>query len=515
MTFRGRPKHGDINRTFEDTNRTSEGRPRVVWAYITTIKERGRGNGFLGKILIEKLLRSCPDISMMYLLIRSKKGKSPKSRLDEMFESSLYDCVKKEVPTFRKKVVPIVGDLELDDLGLSENDRNILIRKVSIIFHVAANVRFYEKLKFHILVNVSATDTVLRIAKLMPNLKAFIYVSTIYVNFCVKNIEERVYTHPINYKNIITFISSENAIEKKFAKIISQWPNTYTFTKAIAEAHLKDEGGDLPIGIFRPAIISSSASEPLVGWNDNFFGPVGLTVSIISGIQRFKLCNPDVSLNFVPVDFTGNALIASAWDVFNQWRKGKDMLIYNFVPPADAPTLGEYLYKIVNISKTYPLSGAQWYPFIIILQRKSLYKIGTWLGHWLPGLLVDIVSICMNHRPRMRKIYRKIDNNSYAQAPFLMKRKNYSRDNVEVIWNRLDERDQQLFKFQMKKFDWTKYFVDFYKGICIFLLNEGDSALEIGRIRQKRFYWIHQTFKAIFIFAILWIIWIIFMKVFT
>lgn len=88
------------------------------------------GNGFLGKILIEKLLRSCPDISMMYLLIRSKKGKSPKSRLDEMFESSLYDCVKKEVPTFRKKVVPIVGDLELDDLGLSENDRNILIRKV-------------------------------------------------------------------------------------------------------------------------------------------------------------------------------------------------------------------------------------------------------------------------------------------------------------------------------------------------------------------------------------------------
>jgi len=43
------------------------------------------GTGFLGKVLIEKLLRSCPDISVIYLLIR-EKDKCPESRLDEMFE---------------------------------------------------------------------------------------------------------------------------------------------------------------------------------------------------------------------------------------------------------------------------------------------------------------------------------------------------------------------------------------------------------------------------------------------
>jgi len=37
-------------------------------------------------------------------------------------------------------------------------------------------------------------------------------------------------------------------------RIISQWPNIYTFTKAIAEGLLRDESADLPVGIFRPAV---------------------------------------------------------------------------------------------------------------------------------------------------------------------------------------------------------------------------------------------------------------------
>lgn len=34
----------------------------------------------------------------------------------------------------------------------------------------------------------------------------------------------------------------------------SLWPNTYTCTKAITEILLRDEGKNLPIGIFRPAM---------------------------------------------------------------------------------------------------------------------------------------------------------------------------------------------------------------------------------------------------------------------
>ena len=40
------------------------------------------GTGFIGKVLVEKLLRSCPGIGGVYCLIRSKKGKSIEERMD-------------------------------------------------------------------------------------------------------------------------------------------------------------------------------------------------------------------------------------------------------------------------------------------------------------------------------------------------------------------------------------------------------------------------------------------------
>lgn len=40
--------------------------------------------GFLGKALVEKLLRSCYGLDKIYLLVRGKKGKSPMERLDEI-----------------------------------------------------------------------------------------------------------------------------------------------------------------------------------------------------------------------------------------------------------------------------------------------------------------------------------------------------------------------------------------------------------------------------------------------
>lgn len=43
------------------------------------------GTGFMGKVLVEKLLRSCPHIKHVYLLIRPKKGKEVHERLDDIF----------------------------------------------------------------------------------------------------------------------------------------------------------------------------------------------------------------------------------------------------------------------------------------------------------------------------------------------------------------------------------------------------------------------------------------------
>ncbi|TGZ39744.1 Uncharacterized protein DBV15_10860 [Temnothorax longispinosus] len=51
---------------------------------------------------------------------------------------------------------------------------------------------------------------------------------------------------------------------------------------------------------------------------DNMYGPQDVTVSSVLGITRFLSCNPDVKANIVPINFTVSALIASAWNVYNQ-----------------------------------------------------------------------------------------------------------------------------------------------------------------------------------------------------
>ena len=45
--------------------------------------------GFMGKVLVEKLLRSCPDIKCLYLLMRPSKGKDVACRLQELIKNQV------------------------------------------------------------------------------------------------------------------------------------------------------------------------------------------------------------------------------------------------------------------------------------------------------------------------------------------------------------------------------------------------------------------------------------------
>ena len=48
------------------------------------------GSGFLGKVLIEKLLRSCPNVRKIYILLRSKKGRSSEERIKSLFNMEVF-----------------------------------------------------------------------------------------------------------------------------------------------------------------------------------------------------------------------------------------------------------------------------------------------------------------------------------------------------------------------------------------------------------------------------------------
>lgn len=51
------------------------------------------GTGFMGKLLIEKLLRSCPGIGFLYLLVRPKKGKDVHERIEELFDDAVKTII--------------------------------------------------------------------------------------------------------------------------------------------------------------------------------------------------------------------------------------------------------------------------------------------------------------------------------------------------------------------------------------------------------------------------------------
>jgi fatty acyl-CoA reductase len=44
------------------------------------------GSGFMGKVLVEKLLYSCPDLRAVYILLRTKRSKTPEVRMEEMLK---------------------------------------------------------------------------------------------------------------------------------------------------------------------------------------------------------------------------------------------------------------------------------------------------------------------------------------------------------------------------------------------------------------------------------------------
>nr|XP_054761329.1 fatty acyl-CoA reductase 1-like [Lytechinus pictus] len=102
--------------------------------------------GFIGKVLLEKLLRCCPDIKKIFLLVRTKKDKGPSARIKEITSSMMFDKVREAQPDFQSKLIPIESDLIEPDLALKEEDIRTLQEETELVFHVAATVRFDEKM---------------------------------------------------------------------------------------------------------------------------------------------------------------------------------------------------------------------------------------------------------------------------------------------------------------------------------------------------------------------------------
>lgn len=153
------------------------------------------GTGFMGKVLVEKLLRSCPGIKNIYLLMRPKKGQDVQERLQELlnapviisplslrrcrcFEKSklyffrqLFEKLRRDSPGELSKIIPVAGDVTEPELGISADDQDMLIRSVSVVFHSAATVKFDEALKLSVTINMLGTKRLVQLCHRMRNVE--------------------------------------------------------------------------------------------------------------------------------------------------------------------------------------------------------------------------------------------------------------------------------------------------------------------------------------------------------
>uniref|UniRef100_A0A915LIV5 Fatty acyl-CoA reductase n=1 Tax=Meloidogyne javanica TaxID=6303 RepID=A0A915LIV5_MELJA len=90
-------------------------------------------SGFLGKVLLEKLVFSQPKLNKIYLLLRPLNGEAPHLRLSRILESPLFSRIRcKDENRLERMLVPICGDLMQEDLGLSCEDQETLANEVFI-----------------------------------------------------------------------------------------------------------------------------------------------------------------------------------------------------------------------------------------------------------------------------------------------------------------------------------------------------------------------------------------------
>lgn len=105
-----------------------------------------------------------------------------------------------------------------------------------------------------------ALPGVLDLCKQIGNLKALIHLSTAFCNCDHEVMREKVYDCPHNPEDLIRCAEwmDAKALDKITPGLIHPHPNTYTYSKRLAEILVQKEWPNLPVAIARPSIGKST-----------------------------------------------------------------------------------------------------------------------------------------------------------------------------------------------------------------------------------------------------------------
>ncbi|XP_025122468.1 fatty acyl-CoA reductase 1 isoform X1 [Bubalus bubalis] len=525
-----------------DGREESEARASATRIRMVSIPEYYEGKnvlltgatGFLGKVLLEKLLRSCPKVNSVYVLVRQKAGQTPQERVEEVISGKLFDRLRDENPDFREKIIAINSELTQPKLALSEEDKEIIIDSTNIIFHCAATVRFNENLRDAVQLNVIATRQLILLAQQMKNLEVFMHVSTAYAYCNRKHIDEVVYPPPVDPKKLIDSLEwmDDGLVNDITPKLIGDRPNTYIYTKALAENVVQQEGAKLNVVIVRPSIVGASWKEPFPGWIDNFNGPSGLFIAAGKGILRTMRASNNALADLVPVDVVVNMSLAAAW--YSGVNRPRNIMVYNCTTGSTNPFhWGEVEYHVISTFKRNPLEQAFRRPNVNLTSNHLLYYYWIAVSHKAPAFLYDIylrmtgrsprVSLqgsvvalgeldCLHdnwrlqgkvlQQARMMKTITRLHKAMVFLEYFTSNSWVWSTDNVNMLMNQLNPEDKKTFNIDVRQLHWAEYIENYCMGTKKYVLNEEMSGLPAARKHLNKLRNIRYGFNTILVILI-------------
>lgn len=361
-------------------------------------------------------------------------------------QSQIFKRIKDTNPDNLNKIHAINGDITLNRLGLSNDDWITLTESVNVIFHCAASVRFDEPLKNAILLNTKGTKELIDIACEMINFKAFIYTSTAYCNTDKNFIQEIVYSPIFSYTTILDAVERDDTelIETIERDMLKTLPNTYVFSKNLAEKIVYDSRDKIPVAIIRPSIVCPSYKEPFPGWVDSLNGPIGVLVGASSGVLRTVHGSGMIVPDLVPVDFTINATIAAAVNLGN--NNCGDCRVYNCTTSSDMPiTWNEFLNTGRDIYQDYPSTKILWYPGGRIHEVYFVHVIYFFLTQFIPAVIYDTYRLMVGRKPWLIRLQKKIFSSLNIIDYFLNKEWKWENKNLRLLYEELTPTDKYVY----------------------------------------------------------------------
>jgi long-chain acyl-CoA synthetase len=496
------------------------------------------GSGFVGKVWLAMALYRLPDIGRVYVLLRGK-GRGVKERFEKIVNQTmafrpLHERHGEHLSEFISSRVEVIeGDVSQENLGIDPEVAKRLHEEVDLVINCAGLVDFNPDLRTAVGSNVDGAVNVAEFVEACDH-AAMLHVSTCYVagkregrvpEVIVRDqtpngtkfdvTEEYTHLEELMAKTVADndapetvqklredvlerlhkrgYEPSETRVTDMVGRLKRKWlrermaevgmdrakelgwPNTYTYTKAMAEM-LLCERPNLPFAVLRPAIVESAVSFPFAGWNEGF-NTSGPLVYLAGTWFRHVPARAGNPLDVIPVDLICNALFtvgAALMDGTNKPVYQIGSSDRNFLPIdrlTELSALGHRRHlRDKGVDRVEKLLLSRWdaraadpeHVLKVSNVRRAVAQVTRYLKHGLPNKVPsefrewadDIAGSGENQERKLRQIEEVLD----LFMPF-------TYDHYVVFECRAIDAHpvvEEEFRFEPEAIEWRSYWLDIH-----------------------------------------------------